>query len=123
MGATNNDYGFLTTEKQSLFSNPFIKPNINIYQDFWSTRIINLPLTGPVPEPEISFYQLSSRSASFNTNIDDALLYYWYFSDGSTSSLKNPTHEFEYPGLYNITLMVTSPTFMSARVSQYVQIE
>ena len=123
LGVTNSDYGFLTTEKQTLYNSPFIKPDINIYQNFWNTKIINLPSTGAVPQPDITNYQLSPRSASFNTNIDDALLYYWYFSDGSTSTQKNPTHEFEYPGLYSITLMVTTQQFMSARVSKYVQID
>lgn len=123
LGVSNKDHGFLTTEKQALYENPFIKPNVNIYQDFWSTKIINQPVTGAVPQPEITDNSISQRTTSFSTNIDDALMYYWYFSDGTTSIEPNPTHSFEYPGLYNVTLTVTTTDFMAARVSKFVQID
>jgi PKD repeat protein len=33
----------------------------------------------------------------------------WVFGDGTTSTLRNPLHEFEFPGLYPVTLTVSGP--------------
>ena len=33
----------------------------------------------------------------------------WNFGDGSTSSQQNPTHTFQNPGLYNVSLTVSGP--------------
>ncbi len=121
-GKTNNEHGFLTSEKSILANNPFMKKNVSVYQDFWQTNIINYPVTGPVPDPAINF-QASGRTVSFSTIINGAKLYYWYFSDGTTSNEESPTHEFQFAGLYNVTLMVTNQNYMAARVSQFVQIQ
>lgn len=41
---------------------------------------------------------------------DDNIEYYeWDFGDKSTSILKNPTHTFQYPGTYTVSLTVYSP--------------
>ena len=123
VGTSNGEHGFLTHEKSRLINNSFLKPNVIGYQDYWQTKIINYPVTGPTPEPVITFNLDNSRTVSFSTNIDDALLYYWYFSDGTISNDPSPTHEFNFTGLYNITLMVTDKNHMASRVSQYVQIQ
>lgn len=121
-GKTNNEHGFLTSEKAQLTASKFMKKDIVLYQDFWNTNIINYPVTGPVPDPAINF-QTSGRTVSFSSNIIGAKLYYWYFSDGSISNEESPTHEFDLAGLYYVTLMVTDHNNMAARVSQYVQLQ
>lgn len=121
-GKTNNEHGFLTFEKAFLERSKFMKMDVNLYQDFWNTNIINYPVTGPVPDPAINF-QTSGRTVSFSSNIIGAKLYYWYFSDGSISNEESPTHEFEFAGLYNVTLMVTDQNNMAARVSQFIQLQ
>jgi PKD domain len=122
-GKTNNEHGFLTFEKALLLDNPFMKQEVDTYQDFWQTNILNYPVTGPVPQPVINYQMSGSRTVRFSTNINDALLYYWYFSDGATSNEASPTHQFELSGLYNVTLMVTDKNHMANRVSQYVQLD
>ena len=122
-GTTNTEHGFLTFEKSRLINNPFLKPNVPGYQDFWQTKIINYPVTGPAPEPDISYEMVGPRIVSFSTNIDDGLLYYWTFRDGTTSNEPSPIHDFSNSGLYNITLMVTGKNHMAQRVSKYVQIQ
>lgn len=122
MGKTNDEHGFLTNEKATLINSPFLKREVAGYQDYWQTNIINFPVTGAIPDPEIVVDIQGGRTVSFRTNIDDALLYYWYFSDGTISNQASPVHEFAISGLYNVTLMVTDKNFMAKRVSKFVQI-
>jgi hypothetical protein len=121
-GTINTDHGFLTSEKAALAKNPFMKENVFTYQDFWSSKIINYPELGEVPSPEISYEILPNAVVRFSTNIDDGLLYYWYFGDGTVSTEKNPEHAFNTYGLYNVTLMVTSEQYMAARTSAYINL-
>lgn len=121
-GVTSTDHGFLTSEKAALTGNSFMKANVRTYQDIWTSRIINYPALGDEPEPEISFEVLPNAVARFSTNIDDGLLYYWYFGDGNTSTEANPTHAFSGFGLFNVTLMVTTKDYMSARTSTYINL-
>jgi PKD domain-containing protein len=121
-GTSNAEHGFLTFEKAILVNNPFLKPNVPGYQDFWQTNILNYPVTGPAPEPVVNSQIIGPNTVSFSTNTNDALLYYWYFGDGTISNDPAPSHNFSASGLYNITLMVTDKNYMATRVSQFVQI-
>ena len=122
-GTSNTEHGFLTFEKSILLSNPFLKQEVPLFQDFWQTNIINYPVTGPAPEPQINIEMVNSSTVSFSTNIDDARLYYWYFGEGSTSSEAAPTHHYNGANWYNVTLMVTDNNHMATRVSKFVQIQ
>jgi PKD domain-containing protein len=121
-GTSNAEHGFLTFEKAILVNNPFLKPNVPGYQDFWQTNILNYPVTGPAPEPVVNSQIIGPNTVSFSTNTNDALLYYWYFGDGTISNDPAPSHNFSASGLYNITLMVTDKNYMATRVSPFVQI-
>ena len=121
-GTSNAEHGFLTFEKSILVNSPFLKPDVTVFQDFWQTNIINYPVTGTEPEPLINVQMVNSNTVSFSTNVNDALLYYWYFGDGTISNEATTTHQFNFSGLYNVTLMVTSKNHMANRVSQFVQI-
>jgi len=122
-GRSNNEHGFLTFEKEKLATNPFLKFNVVTYQNFWGTNIINYPVTGPVPEPEISAVETVFRTINFNTNISNAQYYYWVFGDGTISNEESPTHLFAKEGLYNVSLLVTDSSFMANRISKYVRIQ
>ena len=121
-GTSNTEHGFLTFEKSILVNNPFLKRDVTVFQDFWQTNILNYPVTGTAPEPLINVQMVNSNTVSFSTNVNDALLYYWYFGDGTISNESTTTHQFNFSGLYNVTLMVTSKNYMANRVSQFVQI-
>jgi hypothetical protein len=123
VGNSNAEHGFLTYEKAKLNDSPFLKSGLVFYQDFWESMIINYPVTGTVPEPQIEFQLLNSRSVSFSTNISNALHYYWYFGDGTTSNEASPTHQFNSSNWYTVTLMVTEKNQMANRVSKFVQIQ
>jgi len=121
-GTTNTEHGLLTSEKAALIKSPFMKENVATYQDIWSSTIINYPVLGEVPDPEISYEVLPNAVVQFTSNIDDGLLYYWYFGDGTVSTERNPQHTFNNFGLYNVTLMVTSRQYMAARTSSYINL-
>jgi PKD repeat protein len=44
-----------------------------------------------------------------NTSIGEIDSWLWYFGDGATSSLPNPTHDYSRPGIYSVTLEVEGP--------------
>ncbi len=47
----------------------------------------------------------------------------WNFGDGATSDDPNPTHVFQQPGLYSVTLTVTDPDGGSARTFQQIAVD
>lgn len=53
---------------------------------------------GPLENPE------SYETISFFNESVDAVSYEWNFGDGELSEEKNPTHIFDWPGTYNVTL-------------------
>jgi gliding motility-associated-like protein len=71
-------------------------------------EIYSKPLANFAPSPSIlNTYNLTS---TMNNNSIDAVSYEWYFMDGGTSKLDNPTHEFpdRTYGDQNILLIATS---------------
>jgi PKD repeat protein len=48
--------------------------------------------------------------ASFSLNAQTGMSYEWNFGDGSTSNLSNPSHEFNEPGTYVVSLTVNDGT-------------
>lgn len=45
-------------------------------------------------------------TASFKNNDPNAIDFLWDFGDGKTSAEKNPTHTYEKPGVYKVSLLV-----------------
>ena len=56
---------------------------------------------------------------SFSSNLSTGNIteYQWLFGDGSSSSLKNPTHSFLSPGWYNVSLLIISSKYDSINSS------
>jgi hypothetical protein len=121
VGATTNDFGFLTTEKEILKSSLFLKPEVPIYQRYWSSIILNYPSTGAPPDASFGFDVSQFAAVEFSVAAPEGHEFYWYFGDGSTSSEREPAHNYR-TGIYNVTLMVTSPNNMSSRYSQYIEV-
>jgi len=61
-GINNFQHGLLTFEKAALSASPFMKEIVLYNQDLWRTDILNYPVTGPVPEPEIIAGQTGVRT-------------------------------------------------------------
>ena len=73
------------------------------------------------PQPEVQFeyseISCSGQEIQFVNNSTNTSGNYWDFGDGETSSLNNPTHIYDSPGTYTITL--TGVSFGEQCVSEY----
>lgn len=82
--------------------------------DFPRTKTIKVRT---IPEAKFSAIDKAGQNETVNyTNNsivqdeDDKTSYYWLFDDGTFSILKNPSHSFSNPGVYNVTLTVKDTT-------------
>lgn len=48
-------------------------------------------------------------AVNFSTNFNNALTYQWNFGNSQTSSAANPSHTYQNPGSYNVSVFVTFP--------------
>ena len=46
---------------------------------------------------------------NLSTGVSSDYTYHWDFGDNTQSTLNNPTHEFDKPGFYKVTLLVKDP--------------
>jgi hypothetical protein len=58
------------------------------------------------PVPVASFTYTQSRGNVLFTPSQSGLTYKWYFGDGDSSILSNPTHSYKSNGVYNVKLIV-----------------
>jgi PKD repeat protein len=78
----------------------------------------------PPPEPPTAmassndnveqFATITFSSAGSNDNYGRIVSYSWNFGDGTSSSLANPSHEYQQVGSYNVILTVTDNDGMTA---------
>ena len=60
-----------------------------------------------LPEIETFSQQINGNIVSFHQN-NYALNYHWDFGDGTTSQEKNPTHTYDFTGVYYVSLSYTT---------------
>lgn len=59
------------------------------------------------PDVEIDFDQLvDSLQVAFTNGSSNATSFMWSFGDGNNSTEENPTHTYDEPGIYEVSLMV-----------------
>jgi len=69
-------------------------------------------------------YTANNTTVNFtNTSAGTGLTYYWYFGDGNTSTLTDPTHTYDCPGDYYVDLYVTDGNGCEAYSSNYVTVQ
>ena len=81
------------------------------------------PYSGKQSEPIVF-----DASDSHDFDPDDELEYIWDFGDGSTEEGVSPTHSYDKPGTYTVTLTVTdsfgdSDTFVTEAVISALDVE
>ena len=110
---SQSPWGLLTVERTSLRSNPFFYQDIDLYQKFTQADVVNLPVTGPVPEADFQ-YAINGNTISLTNNSSGGTLYYWTFGDGHVSNDISPTHTYDMPGTYQLSLRVSNDESMMA---------
>jgi gliding motility-associated-like protein len=66
--------------------------------------------------PSFQFSDLSSGVSGNATN------WQWYFGDGFSSGMQNPTHDYLFPGFYNVTLIASADSGCSDTISQIINV-
>jgi len=94
----------------------------------------SLIFTGPQPsQPPVASFSFSPTYSIFLLNeaiqftdfsTDDGAIedWLWDFGDGTTSTTKNPTHEYTEPGEYTVTLTVFDDQGQSGTASQVINV-
>lgn len=62
----------------------------------------------PAPQAQFSFQQNELSFSFFDASAPAASAWAWDFGDGAASSLPNPTHTYDVPGVYTVCLAVSS---------------
>ncbi len=85
------------------------------------TVVITLKGKAPVAAftaPGQCFGETTSLSdLSYPLDLSNIIEWNWNFGDASTSTLQNPTHQYANPGIYHITLSVSTDSTCSSTVS------
>jgi PKD domain len=115
-------WGFLTVERQSLRSSPFLKKDIGLLQPH-DCDVVNLPNTGEVP---IASFRTRTRglTLSLTNGSRQATLLYWTFGDGSVSNneQRRLLHKYEEQGTYTVTLRASSDQSMIDLSSREIKV-
>lgn len=69
---------------------------------------VNFDQASYTPPPPVS--GCAPLNVSFENNDPDAISYRWDFGDGYTSTAANPSHVYESPGTYTVSLVVDNGT-------------
>ena len=58
----------------------------------------------------------------FTDESENATEYNWDFGDGTTSTIRNPTHTFQLPGTYHVVLSVPGPDGLTSDYDMYIRV-
>ncbi|MEM1125757.1 MAG: PKD domain-containing protein [Bacteroidota bacterium] len=91
------------------------------------SRTMSVAVTDPVVPPRIVSILadpaegIAGEPTRFTANVegDGPFTYQWDFGDGSTSTQANPTHTYDEPGTYTVTLTVTNEGGTDTRTLSY----
>lgn len=81
--------------------------------DFGQTEDYGVVITPNTSPPNSNFSATPTSSCTdtihfTNLSIGAPTSWLWYFGDGSTSNLQNPTHLYSSPGIYTVSLVTTN---------------
>lgn len=86
---------------------------------------INTPPTANFSFIDSAYTTLSEISFTDDSNDTDGAIakWSWDFGDGQTSASQNPTHKYETPGTYNVTLTLTDDSGVTNSINKTITIE
>ena len=76
-----------------------------------NTKILPMAVVVEVPVADFngtSLFGCGPLTANFNNTSSTAASYLWNFGDGNTSTLQSPSHTYNSPGLYTVSLKITT---------------
>jgi PKD repeat protein len=80
-------------------------------------------LTPSYTTPTIPFAGCVGIASTFQANNSEAISYLWNFGDGNTGTGPNPTHVYEQPGTYTISLITMTVDSCQELISDFANIE
>lgn len=86
-----------------------IKLRVENEQGCFDTVSQRIVITSPRPEPNVVVNDTAGcppLNIAFDNNTAYATKYYWDFGDGFKSIDEDPSHVYNYPGTYNVTMIV-----------------
>ena len=78
-----------------------------------NTKEVDIEIKSKTPTAPIASFTVATASGvakfttSFNNTSQNATTFLWNFDDGQTSTERAPSHDFLYPGVYNVILIAT----------------
>ena len=127
-------YGFATYLWETGETTPVISVNPTLYDSLscFITTTTGCELTliaalePTIPTPDFSYIGECQGLFIFQntTTISDGSIgtYTWNFGDGTISNLSSPTHLYNTPGTYMVTLYVTTDDGCDAQISKIIQV-
>ena len=111
-GASNGQPGVINTIDTTVL-NPSLSVTINPYPE------ANFQVSDICEDELYQFTDLSYAPSSNGTIIQS---WNWNFGDGSQSNVQNPSHTYNTPGIYNVTLIISTNYGCSDTISQNVEV-
>lgn len=104
---SDTPWGFMTTERQTIYSNPFMCDGVALHQYYPDCDVVNLPSTGPQPAANFSA-SVENQTVTLMNSSSDNLRNYWIFGDGDVGFDLNPVHSYAGVGVYDVSLRVSN---------------
>jgi len=99
--------------------------SINYYMDVVPNDMLFIALASATPETAET-----GESISFTVEVDDEFgiamspyTYVWDFDDGTTSAQQNPSHSYQYPGEYQVTVTVEDASGQTTEATVDITVE
>ena len=110
---TESPWGLLTTERQTVRSNPFFYDEVFLSQKNEDLPIVNLPNTGIVPTADFTFL-IDDKTVTFTNNSINNIDNYWTLGDEAISHEINLVYTFAEYGNYTVRLRTINSNGMMA---------
>ncbi|HKP32991.1 MAG TPA: PKD domain-containing protein, partial [Chitinophagaceae bacterium] len=100
-------------DPQKTFATPGIY-QIKLVSDFGACKDSATKNIFVLPKPFAAFTGINTSACkpplttNFNSSVGGAIAYKWFFGDGDSSSLQNPSHTYSSTGDFDVTLIVTN---------------
>lgn len=115
-------WGFLSSERQRIRGNPFMKVGLSLAQRYESLDIVvNLPPAGAPPFASFEF-EVRDNMVTFVDLSQGEDLHYWVFGDAAVSNAASPTHRYREAGTYGVRLWVSNAQGLLSMSQRSVQI-